>query len=75
MELVLTALLMHVLTKLCAAAGTSIGRQKLLILPAVGRGAREERRSGFVAITRASETLTLTYAQAYRGWLKRPTRV
>ena len=34
----------------------------------------EERRNCFVAITRASETLTLTYAQAYYGRLKQPSR-
>lgn len=46
---------------------------------AVKRGERsiqmeEERRSCFVAITRARETLTLTFAQAYYGWPKRPSR-
>lgn len=34
----------------------------------------EERRNCFVAITRASETLTLSYAQRYRGWRKQPSR-
>lgn len=34
----------------------------------------EERRNCFVAITRASETLTLTYAGSYFGREKRPSR-
>ena len=34
----------------------------------------EERRNCFVAITRAKETLTLTYAQRYFGWPKQPSR-
>ena len=34
----------------------------------------EERRNCFVAITRASETLTLTYAASYYGWEKPPSR-
>ena len=34
----------------------------------------EERRSCFVAITRASATLTLTYARSYFGWEKSPSR-
>ena len=34
----------------------------------------EERRNCFVAITRASETLTLTCAAAYDGWSKSPSR-
>ncbi len=34
----------------------------------------EERRNCFVAITRASETLTLTYARSYSGWPKGPSR-
>ena len=34
----------------------------------------EERRNCFVAITRSSETLTLTCAAAYNGWPKRPSR-
>jgi DNA helicase-2/ATP-dependent DNA helicase PcrA len=34
----------------------------------------EERRNCFVAITRAIETLTLSYAQRYRGWPKEPSR-
>lgn len=35
---------------------------------------REERRNCFVAITRAEETLTLTYAGKYFGWGKEPSR-
>ena len=34
----------------------------------------EERRSCFVAITRAQETLTLTYAHQYSGYAKQPSR-
>ena len=34
----------------------------------------EERRSCFVAITRARETLTLTYARRYFGYAKQPSR-
>ena len=34
----------------------------------------EERRNCFVAITRAKKTLTLSYAQRYRGWPKEPSR-
>lgn len=34
----------------------------------------EERRNCFVAITRAEESLTLSYADSYRGWSKRPSR-
>ena len=34
----------------------------------------EERRNCFVAITRAREWLCLSYADAYRGWSKRPSR-
>ena len=34
----------------------------------------EERRNCFVAITRASQTLTLTYARSYFGWEKSPSR-
>jgi len=35
---------------------------------------REERRNCFVAITRAEETLTLTYADQYFGYEKAPSR-
>lgn len=35
---------------------------------------REERRNCFVAITRAEETLTLTYAESYSGYQKQPSR-
>ncbi len=35
---------------------------------------REERRNCFVAITRAEETLTLTYANEYFGRDKQPSR-
>ena len=35
---------------------------------------REERRNCFVAITRAEETLTLTYAEKYSGYRKQPSR-
>lgn len=35
---------------------------------------KEERRNCFVAITRAEETLTLTYAAKYGGWNKEPSR-
>ncbi len=34
----------------------------------------EERRSCFVAITRAIKTLTLSYAMNYRDWQKQPSR-
>ena len=37
-------------------------------------GSVEERRSCFVAITRAHETLTLTRAREYFGWRKRPSQ-
>lgn len=35
---------------------------------------REERRNCFVAITRAQESLTLTYAHSYYGYRKTPSR-
>lgn len=34
----------------------------------------EERRNCFVAITRTIKTLTLSYAERYRGWPKQPSR-
>lgn len=34
----------------------------------------EERRNCFVAITRTSKSLTLSYARRYRGWNKSPSR-
>jgi len=34
----------------------------------------EERRNCFVAITRTIKTLTLSYAEKYRGWNKTPSR-
>ena len=34
----------------------------------------EERRNSFVAIARTIETLTLSYADSYMGWLKEPSR-
>jgi len=34
----------------------------------------EERRNCFVAITRTIKTLTLSYADKYRGWKKEPSR-
>lgn len=34
----------------------------------------EERRNCFVAITRTIKTLTLSYAEEYRGWPKKPSR-
>ena len=34
----------------------------------------EERRNCFVAITRTVKTLTLSYAERYRGWPKEPSR-
>jgi DNA helicase-2/ATP-dependent DNA helicase PcrA len=34
----------------------------------------EERRNCFVAITRAKESLTLTWADRYRGYAKKPSR-
>ncbi|MBI5050307.1 MAG: ATP-dependent helicase, partial [Nitrospirae bacterium] len=34
----------------------------------------EERRNCFVAITRTIKTLTLSYAERYRGWAKQPSR-
>ena len=39
-----------------------------------GPGIEEERRNCFVAITRARNTLTLTYARSYFGWEKGPSR-
>lgn len=38
------------------------------------REMQEERRNCFVAITRTKETLTLTYANRYNGWPKKPSR-
>jgi DNA helicase-2/ATP-dependent DNA helicase PcrA len=38
------------------------------------REMEEERRNCFVAITRTIETLTLSYAEKYRGWPKKPSR-
>jgi DNA helicase-2/ATP-dependent DNA helicase PcrA len=38
------------------------------------REMQEERRNCFVAITRAQDTLTLTYAGKYFGWPKKPSR-
>lgn len=38
------------------------------------RELQEERRNCFVAITRAQESLTLTYANRYSGWAKTPSR-
>jgi DNA helicase II / ATP-dependent DNA helicase PcrA len=38
------------------------------------REMEEERRSCFVAITRTIETLTLSYANSYSGWPKKPSR-
>ncbi len=35
---------------------------------------REERRSCFVAITRSSKNLYLSYARSYFGWRKKPSR-
>jgi DNA helicase-2/ATP-dependent DNA helicase PcrA len=35
---------------------------------------REERRNCFVAITRSSQNLYLSYARSYFGWRKRPSR-
>ena len=35
---------------------------------------QEERRNCFVAITRTQETLTLTLANEYSGWPRRPSR-
>jgi DNA helicase-2/ATP-dependent DNA helicase PcrA len=35
---------------------------------------REERRNCFVAITRAEETLTITFADSYHGYAKSPSR-
>jgi DNA helicase II / ATP-dependent DNA helicase PcrA len=34
----------------------------------------EERRNCFVAITRTKQTLTLSRAESYRGWTKKPSR-
>jgi len=34
----------------------------------------EERRNCFVAITRTSKSLTMSYAKLYRGWRKQPSR-
>lgn len=41
---------------------------------ALSREMQEERRSCFVAITRAHATLTITYANRYFGWPKQPSR-
>ena len=38
------------------------------------REMQEERRNCFVAITRAVETLTMSYGQRYNGWRKQPSR-
>jgi len=38
------------------------------------REMQEERRNCFVAITRAQETLTLSYSDVVQGWKKRPSR-
>lgn len=38
------------------------------------REMQEERRNCFVAITRAQETLTLTYSDSIQGWPKQPSR-
>lgn len=38
------------------------------------REMQEERRNCFVAITRAQETLTLTYSDIVQGWAKKPSR-
>lgn len=38
------------------------------------REMQEERRNCFVAITRAQETLTLTYSDRVHGWHKEPSR-
>lgn len=38
------------------------------------RELQEERRNCFVAITRAEESLTLSYAGSYFGWSKEPSR-
>ena len=38
------------------------------------REMQEERRNCFVAITRAQETLTLTYSDRIQGWSKSPSR-
>lgn len=38
------------------------------------REMQEERRNCFVAITRAQETLTLTYSERINGWEKQPSR-
>jgi len=34
----------------------------------------EERRNCFVAITRAEQTLTISFAESYNGWSKAPSR-
>lgn len=39
-----------------------------------GKSIEEERRNCFVAITRASSTLYLSYADTYFGWRKPPSR-
>jgi DNA helicase-2/ATP-dependent DNA helicase PcrA len=41
---------------------------------AQSREVEEERRNCFVAITRVQETLTLTRARYYNGWLKAPSQ-
>lgn len=38
------------------------------------RNMQEERRNCFVAITRAQETLSLTYSSRVQGWEKKPSR-
>ena len=38
------------------------------------REMQEERRNCFVAITRTQSTLTMTFANQYFGWTKRPSR-
>lgn len=39
-----------------------------------GEAIREERRTCFVAITRAVRSLTLTHARRYHGWRREPSR-
>ncbi len=54
-----------------------LAEEELPSYRAVERGGdaiREERRTCFVAITRARRSLTVTYARRYHGWARKPSR-
>ena len=56
--------------KICAAPTAGAAG----VLPAVLSSIQEERRNCFVAITRSSRNLYLSYAKKYFGWNKKPSR-